>query len=340
MYNKVAVDPNSNFQSPVIGEVSLVNPKNPGLNRVVPANPDGLSENVCDLAETPDQMLQRVLLPSEIVIATFDCFFPTFMLPRWKIISLMIITFGLYGFVLLFRAIQRWCYRNHFCTPSLVQFQRGKVAVTDKGRLICWNTDFTQVKVDRGCCTGMFLKICCFCFGRLCDPAVLYNGKISTRIYNSNRLRQISQNYASASAFGFLCWCCCIEYSCSIELAFDEFGHSGVQLGCVATTPSQGYFGVIANAVQAVLANLEIRIGLGSENILYVYSKTEDMVHDGDVKATIQDMNAFYSSLISILPKPEDVFVPNEELIAGQTTRFSFTDEFLGKQLIADNGML
>jgi hypothetical protein len=189
-------------------------------NRVLPPNPEGLSLNVSNLAETSDQMLTRVLLPSETVVATFDCFFPSFMLPRWKIIMLLTVTLGLYGLVLLHRAIERWCYKNKCCTPAVVQFQRGKVAVTDKGRLICWATDFTQLKVKRSCIEGCFIKACCFCCGQLCDPAVIYQGLIETRVYNSNALRQISQSYDSASAIGFLCWCCCIEYSCSIELSF------------------------------------------------------------------------------------------------------------------------
>lgn len=341
MYNKVAAAPTSGqdgFQSPVTIAEPSSSPKGKGLSRVIPENPAGLSENVNDLAETPDQMLKRTLLPNEEVIATFDCFFPTFMLPRWKIVALLTMTLGLYAFVLLFRAIQRWCYKNNFCTPKVVNFQRGKVAVTTKGRLVCWSVDFNQHKVERGCLKGLLLKACCFCFGRSCDPAVLYHGKIETRIYNSNSLRQVSQNYNSASALGFLCWCCCIEYTCSVELAFDEFDHAGLQVGCVATSPNLSYFNALAQGVQATLSTLEIRLGLGSDKVLYIYSKTEDMVHNGDVKATIEDMNTLYSNLIGILPRQEDVFVANDELVKENTTKVNFMKDFLGKQIIADNG--
>lgn len=157
---------------------------------VVPANPYGLSENVNDLAETPEQMLTRVLLPSENVTATFDCFFPTFMLPRWKIVLLMVCTCGMYGFVLLHRALLRWCYKTKCLTPKVVEFQRGKVAVTDKGRLICWSTDFKQIKEKSQNFCGEFLTKClCSCFGTLCDPAVLYSGQIETRVYNATTIR-------------------------------------------------------------------------------------------------------------------------------------------------------
>jgi len=103
--------------------------------RTIPGNPPGLTTNVSELAETPEQMLKRVLLPKENVLATFDCFFPTFMLPRWKIVLLLITTLGLYGFVLAFRAIQRWCYKNKFCTPAVVEFQRGKIISATVSRI-------------------------------------------------------------------------------------------------------------------------------------------------------------------------------------------------------------
>lgn len=90
-------------------------------------NPAGLTKNVDELSETPAEMLRRVLLPDEQVIGNFDCFFPSFMLPRWKIVLLLISTLGLYGFVLLGRWIQRQCIKNKCYTPMLVEFQRGKV---------------------------------------------------------------------------------------------------------------------------------------------------------------------------------------------------------------------
>lgn len=45
-------------------------------------NSEGISANVSDFAETPDTFLRRVLLPDETVIAEFDCFFPTHMVPK------------------------------------------------------------------------------------------------------------------------------------------------------------------------------------------------------------------------------------------------------------------
>lgn len=90
-------------------------------------NPPGLQDNVTKLCETPEMVLKRTLLPGESVMTDFDCYFPFRMLPKWKIIMYCIMTLGMYLFVLLFRAIQRWFYRNKCCTPRHMEFTRGKV---------------------------------------------------------------------------------------------------------------------------------------------------------------------------------------------------------------------
>jgi len=89
--------------------------------------PPGLQSNVCKICETPDHVVRRTLLPGETVMADFDCYFPYKMLPMWKIILLCICSGGLYLFVLLYRSIQRWCYRMRCCTPNHLEFTRGKV---------------------------------------------------------------------------------------------------------------------------------------------------------------------------------------------------------------------
>jgi hypothetical protein len=98
----------------------------------------GLSYNVIEQVETPKSFLERVLVDDEVVLDQFDCKFPGEFIPLWKIIMLLIVTVGLYSIVLLFRAIRRWCYRMKICTPSTVHFAFGKMAITSKGRVLCW----------------------------------------------------------------------------------------------------------------------------------------------------------------------------------------------------------
>ena len=94
----------------------------------------GLSDNLQNQIDTPQSFLERTLIDDEFVVETFDVKFPGQFVPVWKIVSLLIVTVGLYGFVLCFRAIQRWCYRHQCCKPTTVSFTYGKMAITSRGR--------------------------------------------------------------------------------------------------------------------------------------------------------------------------------------------------------------
>jgi hypothetical protein len=68
----------------------------------------GITANVADYCETPTAFMNRVLLPNEKVVQEFNVKFPSQFMPLWRIILLCVVTFGLYGFVLLYRAVLRW----------------------------------------------------------------------------------------------------------------------------------------------------------------------------------------------------------------------------------------
>lgn len=87
-------------------------------------------------------------------------------------------------------------------TPNLVGFQFGKMAVTDKGRIICWSETVIQVKAPKSNNTS-------------------YSIVNDTRVYLLNDIKQITQYFASDAA----CIFCCLDYSCGIELSFNEFNH-------------------------------------------------------------------------------------------------------------------
>jgi hypothetical protein len=76
--------------------------------------------------------------------------FPGEFVPLWQIVSLLIVTAGLYGIVLLFRMIRRWCYRNKYCTPATVSFVFGKMAITSKGNTNSnVNTNIINNKINK-----------------------------------------------------------------------------------------------------------------------------------------------------------------------------------------------
>lgn len=198
----------------------------------------GLTANVIGLSETPSMYLARVLGEGEEVLATFDVKFPGDFIPVWKIVMLCIATFGLYLIVLFHRWVRRCCYRWRCCVPALVSFSFGKMAITNKGRVICWEENIHQFKPPQKeykgsayCCyiDKLILRILCFpvklcvnlCCRDLCAPPVTYTTVNFSRIYRTPDIRQITQYFVSEAA----CLYCCLDYSCGIEVSFNSFNH-------------------------------------------------------------------------------------------------------------------
>jgi len=217
---------------------------------------------VIELSETPRMFLDRILGEGEEALAMFDVKFPGEFIPLWKIVMLCIVTAGLYSFVLFFRWVRRCCYRWRCCTPTLVSFSFGKMAITSRGRVICWEETVRQEKPEQtecpesctgtpclcyfdacllrsSCCPFYYccrldklifaalwcpLKVCVNIFCRdLCQAPVNYKTVNFSRIYRTSDIRQISQFFTSEAA----CIWCCLDYSCGIEVAFNQFNHGG-----------------------------------------------------------------------------------------------------------------
>lgn len=66
-------------------------------------------------------------MPQEHVLADFDCYYPYKPLPLWKIIIYSFLSMGLFLIIVLYRMIQRYCVEKECCTPTIVEFSRGKV---------------------------------------------------------------------------------------------------------------------------------------------------------------------------------------------------------------------
>ena len=88
--------------------MSAVAPKPVEATAAIDELDPGISANVADYCETPTSFINKVLLPDEKVVQEFNVKFPSQFLPLWQIILLCVCTCGLYGFVLLYRAILRW----------------------------------------------------------------------------------------------------------------------------------------------------------------------------------------------------------------------------------------
>jgi hypothetical protein len=125
-------------------EVSL--PSTHGKDYLLDQCPVGVTQNAFELAETPNIHVKRMMCDQEHILATFDVLFPYQKIPQWKIIYLLIITCGLYAIQMLVDALRQWCYKNKLCTPPVIDYTRGKMVITSKGRLICWDEHVVQIK--------------------------------------------------------------------------------------------------------------------------------------------------------------------------------------------------
>lgn len=316
----------------------------------------GLTDNVVELTETPDEALARILLPGEVIKAQFDCYFPDGMIPVWKLVMLCFMTLGLYLFVLAFRAIRRCCYKYRCCTPSLLTYKRGKLGITNKGRLICWNEKVVQVKTEPSdgtmmkcaktfCCwllpiwycfckpCTLFLRSLCGCKD-MCAAPTQYEIKQHTRVYGASSIRQVSQYYKSSAAF----LCCCVEYECGIEVSIDEFNF-GFHDSSATTTqePGSSYFDKLSGLLDATTEGVEAVVGIYQKNIIRVLSNTFDRYHNGDIHEVLADLAVLHGEIISSLPMMDDCFVHNPDLALGKNSKMDTTDKFVGVTIVSDN---
>lgn len=299
----------------------------------------GLSANVVELSETPVMFLNRVLGENEQVLATFDVKFPGEFIPLWKIVLLCIVTCGLYSIVLMYRWIRRCCYRWRCCTPALVSFSFGKMAITNHGRVICWEEQIEQKKVKQkswipACCKPCCC--CCICMGQAivkmfcrdtCQAPVKYKTVNFSRIYRAKDIRQVSQFFTSEA----MCLFCCLDYSCGIEVAFNTFNHGTNHLQIAAKHSPEGDYGEVKQAAATtsslgaywnwartvydkVSENVDIVEGAfgGTSNlkVLKILSNTGDSVHNGDVDGVLRDLALLHKKLLACLPAMNDAIVP------------------------------
>jgi hypothetical protein len=150
----------------------------------------------------------------------------------------------------------RCCYRNNCCTPRLVSFVRGKLAITSSKRIVCWSIDGTQRKNDDDnplvlLCKCIGLYWCIWSIWKLCMNPCLpefiqdacranteYEIRAYTRVYNAVKIRQISQFFGSEAR----CICCCLDYAGGIELSFNEFRHHDAPASAFLKTSGTGTY--------------------------------------------------------------------------------------------------
>lgn len=313
--------------------------------------------------------LERMLADGESVTATFDVKFPGEFLPLWKIVMMCVFSLGLYGFVLFFRWVRRCCYRWRCCVPSVVSFSFGKMAITNKGRIICWEEKVLQEKPPQENCPdschgswflcyldAFFLssiccpfKLCCrldklicnilwmplkccvlMCCRDACAPPVNYSTSNVTRVYRTGDVKQISQYFVSEAT----CIWCCLDYSCGIEVSFNQFNHGSDHLQIAtrswfhenhfgedapgaASSSSLGAYWTWARSVydKVVAPGIDVIEGAfgGTSNlkVLKIISNSGDRVHNGNVDSVLRDLAMLHKKFLDCLPELPNAIVPS-----------------------------
>ena len=283
---------------------------------------NGLTENVKELAENSYTHIKRMMVGDEKVEATFDVLFSDgrFSLPPLHTIILMIIlTCGCYGCILLGYFSKRG--KQKLKNMSMIRYTRGKMAITNKGRLICWSENVLQMKTGCGCA----------CCGELCRAPVQYDITSNTQIYLTKNVRQISQIYNSRNLF------CCRDFVAGIEITFGEFNFDADQSGVIRSQSLNHFFHKIGKFFVQLLRNIEVFIGLKRNvHCVTVISGTFDDVNVGNVDLILEDLSQLTAKIVNLLPC-KDIVVPNNNIKAGNV---SLVQGFRNVTIVSDTGSI
>jgi hypothetical protein len=164
-------------------------------------NKHGFTSVVKDRLEVPAEAISRLLMNDEKTCGEFDCYYPD-----WKTYSFSTHlnttykTLGLYLFYLLYRTIAYWL--QSLCGIDPVSMNRGKMIVTDKGRLLFWQLKARQSR-----------------WSLLVDGRAAFTVGQAVRIMNIRDVRETTVLYNDMNAF----CCCCNDSKVSLEVVFNSF---------------------------------------------------------------------------------------------------------------------
>jgi hypothetical protein len=75
-------------------------------------------------------------------VAQYDVYFPWKLIPTWLFVLYTVFTFGLF---LVYYYCNLFLISKGCCLPTKLEFARGRLLVTSKGRILVWKADFSQV---------------------------------------------------------------------------------------------------------------------------------------------------------------------------------------------------
>ena len=152
--------------------------------------------------------------------------------------------------------LNRWCIKMGCRKPPLIEFSKGKMAITNQGRMLVWKTEFEQEIIKDGAGGGGLCGcLCKMCMGGdTCDPPAKYDSSTYNRQYLVKDIVQVV--YDTARTSGFCCpkalqCCCCVErYYGAIRVHWIHFDYSAPENPLGVKTQSLKWYSSYVKAVR------------------------------------------------------------------------------------------
>lgn len=268
-------------------------------------NPPGLTALVEETTEYPSIAMANILRPGEEIISQFDVYIPKGALSPAMKTFLWIVTLGLFGIWLLLKSCEAWCQRRRWCTPTLITYKRAKMAVTNKGRAICWTSGVTQQlsPSQKASLGALALRAM---FPAIFQQPVTFEADTETHIYNLQDVRQVTQSFTSTGPCS-----CCLDYQAGVEMAFDRYDYSDRDSAFLDASPGSDFLSKVKKLVDDSTEVLFNFVGVyTNDNIIRVHGNSYDQVHYNDVHKALEELSSLHAKVLDCLPVQPDVFMP------------------------------
>jgi len=180
--------------------------------------PKGTRESqTCNELDAPEANLHD-LLPGETVLVQYDVYYPGELIPMWLFILRCIFTLGCYY---PYYHCSIWCINRGWCTPSKIEMERGRLAVTSQNRLLVWKTKFVQIAQKRtSILCGLDLALMNLCCGK--EP-VTSESYTTTAAYLLTNVAELVMDTSKVPSYLCGLSCCGEKFQGSLKVYFKKF---------------------------------------------------------------------------------------------------------------------
>ena len=126
--------------------------------------------------------------------------------------------------------LNRWCIKQGCIKPPFIEFSKGKMAITNQGRMLVWKTEFVQ-ELAKGTGGGLCGCVCKMILGGdYCDPPANYDSFTTNREYLVKDIVQVVMNTMRTSGYccprALQCMCCGEKYYGAIRVHWIHYDYS------------------------------------------------------------------------------------------------------------------